>query len=404
MNYRTNTKNGDKLSILGFGCMRFADSLAGSFGIGSFDTQKAEDLIKAAIDKGINYFDTAYIYGGSEEVLGKTLAKYGVREKVYIATKLPLLMCRSKSDLDKFFNRQLERLQTGYIDYYLFHMLSDMAEWEKLCGWDIKTWIAEKKSSGQIKQIGFSFHGSQGEFLSLLDAYDWDFVQIQYNYSDENFQAGVTGLKKAASKGMPVIIMEPLLGGKLANSLPKPAVECFYKSNPNITSVAWAFRWLWNQPEVTVVLSGMNQMFQLDENLLTAENSKPNMLSQGELEVYKDVKNIFQQSNKIPCTGCHYCTPCPYGVDIPNCFTAYNTYSSISKSQGALQYSMGTLLSSKPGYAGLCKKCGKCEKYCPQHIEIRKSLSEVEKTLENTRFKLMRFGMRIFKSKKQDSI
>ncbi|HCC35229.1 MAG TPA: aldo/keto reductase [Ruminococcaceae bacterium] len=403
MNYRTNPKNGDQLSMLGFGCMRFSDSLAGSFGIGGFDKQKAEDLIKAAIEKGVNYFDTAYVYGASEEVLGNTLSKYGVREKVYIATKLPLLMCRSKSDLDKYFNRQLERLQTDYIDYYLFHMLSDMAEWDKLCGWDVKTWIEEKKATGKIKEIGFSFHGSQGEFLSLLDAYDWDFVQIQYNYSDENFQAGVTGLKKAASKGMPVIIMEPLLGGKLANSLPKSAVECFHQSNPNITPVAWALQWLWNQPEVTVVLSGMNQMSQLDENLQTAETSEPGMLSQGELEVYREVKNIFSASNKIPCTGCHYCTPCPYGVDIPSCFTAYNTYCSISKNQGFLQYAMGTLLSSTPGYAGLCKKCGKCEKHCPQHIEIRNALSEVAREMEKTVFKISSFGMKAYnrlKSKK----
>lgn len=401
MQYRIDPKTGNKLSILGFGCMRFADSLAGSFGIGKkADPEKAENLIKAAVENGVNYFDTAYVYAGSEELLGNALAKYDLRDKVYIATKLPAFMCRNKVDIDKYFDRQLERLKTDHIDYYLFHMLSDTHTWEKLCGWDIKEWIRKKKESGQIKQIGFSFHGSQGEFLSLLDVYDWDFVQIQYNYSDENFQAGVTGLKKASSKGMPVIIMEPLLGGKLANSLPKTAVECFHKANPDITPVAWALRWLWNQSEVTVVLSGMNQMPQLDENLEVAENSAPGMLSQEELETYKDVRKIFNESNKIPCTGCHYCTPCPHGVDIPSCFTAYNTYSSISKSQGSMQYSMGTLMSSKPGYASLCKKCGKCEKHCPQHIPIIKSLEEVSSSMENFRFKVMSFGTKFFMKKK----
>jgi predicted aldo/keto reductase-like oxidoreductase len=400
MNYKINPRNGEKLSILGFGCMRFGGTdIANSFS-GRFDVQKAENLIKTAIDNGVNYFDTAYIYSGSEETLGKTLAKYDLREQVYIATKLPVIMCRNKSDIDKYFDRQLERLQTDYIDYYLFHMLSDVATWDKFCKWDIEEWIKRKKESGQIKQIGFSFHGPQQDFLDLLDVYDWDFCQIQYNYSDENFQAGVTGLKKAASKGMPVIIMEPLLGGKLADSLPPSAVQHFKETNPDLTPVEWALRWLWNQPEVTVVLSGMNEMVQLEENILTAESASANMLSQAELETYKEVRKIFNESNKIPCTGCHYCTPCPFGVDIPSCFTAYNTYSSISKSQGALQYSMGTLLAGKPGYAGLCKKCGNCEKHCPQNIPIRESLDEVKKAMEGFQFKVMRTGIKLFNRKK----
>ena len=400
MQYRIDPKTGNKLSILGFGCMRFSESLAGPFGPSKKqDTENAENLLKTSIDYGVNYFDTAYIYPGSEELLGNTLAKYKLREQVYIATKLPLIMCRNKTDMDKFFNRELERLQTNYIDYYLLHMLSDISTWEKFCDWNIQEWIAEKKQSGQIRQIGFSFHGSQRDFLSLLDVYEWDFVQIQYNYSDENFQAGVTGLKKAASKGMPVIVMEPLLGGKLANSLPKAAVEKFQEANPNITPVAWALKWLWDQPEVTVVLSGMNQMSQLGENLATAEYSLPNMLTSEEHAVYSEVQKLFKASDKIPCTGCHYCTPCPHGVDIPGCFSAYSTYSSISKSQGSMQYMMGTLLSGKPSYAGLCKKCGKCEKQCPQHIPIMKSLEEVSSEIETIRFKFMSFGTKFLKKR-----
>lgn len=398
MQYRINPRNGDKLSILGFGCMRFSGK-AGFVGA-QFDVPKIENLIKVAVEKGINYFDTAYIYSGSEEILGKTLEKFGLRKQVYIATKLPVIMCKNKGDLDKYFDKQLERLQTDYIDYYLFHMLSDMATWDKFLKWGVLEWIQKKKELGQIRQIGFSFHGSQGEFLKLLDVYDWDFCQIQYNYSDENFQAGVTGLKKASSKGMIVSIMEPLLGGKLADSLPESAIEYFNKANPNITPVEWAFRWLWNQPEVSVVLSGMNEMSQLEENIETANKSIPGMLTQHEMDTYSNVRKIFNESNKIPCTGCHYCTPCPVGVDIPSCFTAYNTYRSISKSQGKLQYSMGTLLAGNPGYASLCIKCGKCEKQCPQNIPIRQSLKEVEKSLEDFRFKVMRFGMKIFKRKK----
>jgi len=399
MKYRTNPKNGDKLSILGFGCMRFGGN--DSFG-GSFDEQKAENLIKTAIDQGVNYFDTAYIYSGSEEILGKTLSKYGLRETVYIATKLPLIFCKRKSDLDKYFNRQLERLQTNYIDYYLLHMLADTNTWDTLCGWGIESWIQEKKASGQIRQMGFSFHGSRDEFLALLDVYDWDLVLIQYNYSDENYQTGVTGLNKAASKGIPVMIMEPLLGGQLVTGLPQAAVSRFKITNPDLSPAAWALRWVWNKPEVTLLLSGMNDIKQLEENIQIAKTATPNMLSQEELETFQDVKKIFADSYKIPCTGCHYCMPCPYGVNIPVCFTAYNTYHAINKNTGALQYSMSTMMSAKPGYASLCKKCGKCEANCPQHIKIGESLSEVEKKMENVKFKVMRFGMKIFmrKSKK----
>jgi len=396
MNYRTNPRNGDKLSILGFGCMRFTGDEMKSF-VGKPNPQKAEKLIMSAIDKGVNFFDTAYIYSGSEEILGKTLKKHGVRKKVYITTKLPLIMCKSKSDLDKFFNRQLERLQTDYIDYYLFHMLSDTETWDKLCEWDIKSWIQEKKASGKIRQIGFSFHGFRDEFLALLDVYDWDIVLVQYNYSDENYQAGITGISKAASKGIPVMIMEPLLGGQLVKGLPQEAVSRFKKANPDLSPAAWALRWVWNKSEVTLLLSGMNDITQLEENIRIAEAATPNMLSQEEIETYQDVKRIFNESFKIQCTGCHYCMPCPFGVNIPVCFTAYNTYHSISKVTGTLQYSMSTLLSEKAGYASLCKKCGKCEPSCPQHIQIAKSLGDVEKDMETIRFKVMRLGVKLFK-------
>ena len=320
-----------------------------------------------------------------------------MRKQVYIATKLPLMLCRSRLDFDKYFNRQLQRLKTDYIDYYLFHMLSGISEWEKLRGWDVEKWIQEKKDSGQIKQIGFSYHGSRDEFLKLLDVYEWDFVQIQYNYSDEHYQAGVAGLKKAADKGIPVMIMEPLLGGQLVRGLPEEAALRFKKTNPDISPAAWALRWLWNQPEVTLLLSGMNEIEQLCENIATAETALPGTLSPEETETFKDVKRIFNSAYKIHCTGCHYCMPCPCGVNIPMCFSAYNTYYSIGKKTGMTQYNMSTILSGKPGYASQCRKCGKCEKHCPQHIEVIKSLGEVSKLMEGTKFKMMRTGIKLLK-------
>ncbi|WP_455542685.1 aldo/keto reductase [Intestinibacter sp.] len=401
MKYNTNPKNGDKLSVLGYGCMRFGgDSIATSF-TGRFDAKKAENLIVSAVEKGINYFDTAYVYAGSEELLGNTLKKHDLRDKVYIATKMPLIMCRKAEDLDKFFDAHLKRLQTEYIDYYLLHMLTDMKTWNTLCEWGIKEWVQKKKASGQIKNFGFSFHGAQDEFLALLDAYEWDFCQIQYNYSDENYQAGVKGLKAAAAKGIPVMIMEPLLGGKLAKNLPEKAVERFKQTNPDLSPAAWGFKWLYNQPEVTVVLSGMNEMNQLEDNVAIANTAKHGMLTEEDINTIADVKKIFNDSYKVHCTGCHYCIPCPAGVNIPACFTAYNTRHSISKSQGWLQYCMSTMLNDKPSYASLCKQCGKCEKHCPQNLPIRENLKEVSKEFEGVRFNVMKRIVPFFVKKKK---
>ncbi|MCL2793460.1 MAG: aldo/keto reductase [Spirochaetaceae bacterium] len=399
MNYRVNPKNGDKLSILGYGCMRFGGNELKSF-TGKVNKQKAENMILSAIEKGVNFFDTAYIYQGSEKLLGKILAKHGLREKVYIETKMPMILCKSKSDFDKFFNKQLERLQTDYIDYYLLHMLSDTKTWNTFCEWGIESWIQEKKDSGKIKQIGFSYHGPREEFLALLEVYDWDNVLIQYSYSDENFQAGITGLKKAAEKGIAVMIMEPLLGGRLATGLPQAAVSRFKEANPKMTPAQWALKWVWNKPEVTLLLSGMNEMKQLEENVDAAKTSLPNMLTQEEINVFQDVKNIVNKAYKINCTGCNYCMPCPLGVNIPGCFTAYNTHFAISKTTAMLQYSMGTILSQKQSYASLCNNCGKCEPLCPQHIPIAKSLKDVAKKMENIQFKLMSFFTKFFTRKK----
>ena len=379
MKYRLDPKSGNKLSILGFGCMRLPRTKSK----GSIDIHKTESIILQAINEGVNYFDTAYIYGGSEEALGTVLSKNGLRDKVYIATKLPLVYIRDSQDFDKFFNRQLERLKTDTIDYYLIHNISSFPQWEKLCSLGIEDWIEEKKNKGSIKQIGFSFHGLRDEFLKVIDAYPWDFCQIQYNYSDENFQAGVTGLKRANEKGIAVIIMEPLLGGRLAKGLPREAEELFRKANPNLSPAAWALRWLWNQPEVTVVLSGMNDTAQVKENIEIATTASPFMLKEEESETIKKARDIFRKANKIPCTGCNYCIPCPQNVNIPGCFAAYNASYSLGRESGITMYitSTGALSDSQSGVS-LCNKCGKCEMHCPQNIKIRDSLGDVQKRME----------------------
>jgi predicted aldo/keto reductase-like oxidoreductase len=377
MQFREDTVSGNRLSVLGFGCMRFPRS----FGV--IDMQKTENLIMEAVRGGVNYFDTAYIYPGSEEALGTILEKNRVRDKVFIASKLPLVICRGPGDFDRFFDRELERLRTGCIDYYLMHMITGGDLWRKFQSWGIEDWLAEKKKAGQIRRIGFSFHGSRDEFIRVLDMYDWEFVQIQYNYSDENFQAGVTGLRKAAAKGLPVIIMEPLLGGKLARGLPREAVETFKKANPALSPAAWALRWVWNQAEATVVLSGMNEIRQLEENLALAETALPGCVGPEEAEVYRRVIGIFNRSYRIRCTGCNYCMPCPQNVNIPGCFAAYNNSYSLGFIQGMQQYITSTApTSERTGGPGLCVKCGKCEKHCPQHIPIIRSLETVRNRME----------------------
>ena len=383
MQYRTDVKSGNELSILGFGCMRFPKNLT------KIDLNKTEQLILKAVQAGINYFDTAYIYSGSEDILGHIINRNNLRNKIFLATKLPLVKCTKYEDFDILFKTQLERLHTDYIDYYLMHNLSSINIWKGLCEIGIEKWIQKKKASGQIKNTGFSFHGIHREFMQLLDVYDWDFCQIQYNYLNINFQAGMAGLKKAADKGLPIIIMEPLLGGKLANGLPKKALKIFKSENSSLTPAAWALRWLWNQKEVTVVLSGMNEMAQLEGNIETAKNAVPGMLTKEESGAYESVIKIINASYKIPCTGCNYCMPCPQNVNIPACFTAYNVSYTVGMISGYLQYitSTGAMDPSKSYVASKCKECGKCEKKCPQSISIIKSLKSVAKRMESPLYK-----------------
>jgi predicted aldo/keto reductase-like oxidoreductase len=356
--------------------MRFPRNITG------IDMRKTEELVIHSIKNGLNYFDTAWMYPGSEEALGIIFEKNQVREKIHIATKLPLVMVKGPADFDKYFEQSLKRLRTDYIDYYLMHMITDMDQWGKFKSWEIENWIAEKKKAGQIRHIGFSFHGSCPEFLKVIDDYDWEICQIQYNYSDENFQAGVTGLKKAAEK-MPVIIMEPLLGGKLATGLPKGAVEIFEKANPHWSPAAWALNWVWNQQEAALLLSGMGNMAQLEENLGLADAARPLMLGETDLAVYGQALAIINKSCKIRCTGCNYCMPCPRGVNIPACFTAYNASYSMGYVAGMHQFVTSTgLTSERSSGPSQCIKCGKCETHCPQHLPIMKHLAQVRRRME----------------------
>ena len=374
MNYRNN-RVGEPLSILGYGCMRFTRKGSG------IDLAKAEKEILRAIELGVNYFDTAYIYPGSEAALGEILSRNNVRDKVNIATKLPGYMIGSRAAIDRCFNEELSRLKTDHIDYYLMHMLTDVDAWNKLKKLGIEEWIREKKESGQIRQIGFSFHGNTDIFLKILDAYDWDFCQIQYNYMDEVSQAGRRGLEAAGKEGIPVIIMEPLRGGKLVEMLPEKAKSLIRKKGDGQTPAQLAFRWLWDQPDVTVVLSGMNSLEMVEENCAVASASEAGCMTAKEHKILELVKGFINEKIKVGCTGCGYCMPCPQGVDIPGAFRCYNLMYTESKRNGRHEYAQTIGLRKKPAYPSLCIGCGRCEKHCPQHLPIIQELKNADKAL-----------------------
>lgn len=383
MNYRKD-RYGNDLSILGYGCMRFTQSG------GKVDLEKAEKEIMAAYNAGVNYYDTAYVYPGNEAALGEILARNQIRDKIYIATKLPHYLIKNKNSMEKYFSEQLARLQTDYIDYYLMHMLTDVATWERLKQLGIIEWLDGKRKSGAIRQVGFSYHGNSDMFCQLLDAFDWDFTQIQYNYMDEHSQAGRRGLQYAAQKGLPVIIMEPLRGGRLVNKLPEQAVKIFEQYPVKHTPVQWAFRWLWNQPEVTCVLSGMNSLEMVDDNVSTASMVEIGELGEAEEDMLKQVVQAINARMKVGCTGCGYCMPCPKNVDIPGTFAAYNHYYTDSKATAIREYIMCTAMRRTSSAASNCIECGKCEQHCPQHIAIRSELKHAKKQLETPVYKAVR--------------
>ena len=390
MKYRKD-KYGNDLSILGFGCMRFQRKG------GAIDIPEAERELMAAIKAGVNYFDTAYIYPGSEAALGEIFARNHVREQIYIATKLPHYLIKSREGMERLFQEHLKRLRTDYIDYYLMHMLTDIQTWEKLKKLGILEFLEEKKRSGAIRQIGFSYHGNSDMFCKLVDAYPWDFCQIQYNYMDEHTQAGRKGLHYAHEKGLPVIIMEPLRGGKLVSRLPQEAVKAFAAHPTKRTPAQWAFRWLWNQPEVTCVLSGMNTMEMLQDNIQTASTAEIGEFGPKEEAMLSKVKAAINAKMKVGCTGCRSCMPCPKGVDIPGMFAAYNRLYSEGKFAGLKEHFMCSAVRKDSTAAYNCIGCGKCETHCPQNIPIRAMLKQASKELEGPLYRTARKVVEVLK-------
>jgi predicted aldo/keto reductase-like oxidoreductase len=381
MLYRKVPSNGDLLSVLGFGCMRLPTM------DGRIDEERAARQIRHAIDSGVNYIDTAWPYhaGESESFLGRALAG-GYREKVRLATKLPSFLCERAEDMDRFLDTQLRKLCTGTVDYYLLHTLTGPL-WDHLESLGARKFLDRAKSDGRIVNAGFSFHGASEDFRRIVDAYPWEFCQIQYNFLDEEYQAGTKGLEYAASKGLGVVVMEPLRGGNLGLPVPPPAIAELWKRAPLVrTPAEWALRWVWNHPEVTVVLSGMNEEKHIEENLRIAGAALPGSLTAEELGLVGEAAAKYKELMKVGCTGCGYCMPCPAGVAIPACFEVYNKMHLFGNVQEALfMYAMrmsGILRKGAPNFASQCVQCGQCLEKCPQGLAIPDLLKQVAEELE----------------------
>ena len=386
MQYRKVPKNGDQLSALGFGAMRLPTRM------GKIDEKRAMRQIRGAIDQGLNYIDTAVPYHGgeSERFVGRVLQD-GYREKVKLATKLPPQSVNTREDMDRILDIQLKKLKTDHIDYYLLHGL-EANQWKKLFNLGVLEFLDTVKASGKIRNAGFSFHGDRRTFKEIIDAYDWTFCQIQYNFLDETSQAGTEGLRYAASKNIAVMIMEPLRGGMLAASLPAEVQKIYDRAPVKRSAAAWGLRWVWNHPEVTVVLSGMNDEEHIAENIKTCQTAFPNAMSEAELATVAEVAGLYKRLMKVGCTGCAYCMPCPSGVNIPMCLSIYNDYY-IGTSRMLARGMYGGMLMGgiMPGRsdASLCRECGKCANACPQHIAIPQEIKKVNSTLGGLRTKIL---------------
>lgn len=379
MQYRIFGKTGEKVSILGYGCMRFPQRL------GMVDEIRTEKQILSAIEAGVNYFDTAYIYHGgrSETILGNVLAK-GHRDKVLIADKIPPYMAYSRQDMDKILQTQLERLKTDHIDFYLVHSLMGWDAWTSFRALGFDDFVRDSLASGKIRHIGFSWHGNKEDFKRVVDDFDWEFAQIQYNYLDEAYQAGREGLAYAHAKGLGVAIMEPLRGGLLSGRMPREAEAVLTHAPVRRSAADWAFNWIWDQPEVSLLLSGMNEETHIAENLALAGKARVGHFRDGDHAVIGLVRKAFTSRMKVNCTGCGYCMPCPFGVDIPAVFADWNAYSLFGAKRLKLSHMLMTsgATGGNPSHAGLCRDCGKCEMHCPQQIPIRTQLRKARQDLE----------------------
>ena len=374
MLYRKMKNAAPDLSILGFGCMRLPVKENGEI-----DEDVATGMLRYAIDHGVNYVDTAYPYhnGASEPFVGRALGD-GYRNKVHLATKLPSWLIKSREDMDRYLDEQLVRLRTETIDFYLVHGLVQPF-WENLSALGVTDFLDDAIADGRIRYAGFSFHDTTKLFKEIVDSYNWTFAQIQYNFMDEHYQAGTAGLKYAAKKGLGIVVMEPIRGGLLAKDL-AGIHEIWQKAKVRHQPAEWALRWVWNHPEVTVVLSGMSAPEQVRQNVTSAETGVPDSLTRKELSLYGKVKKEFEKRIIIPCTGCAYCMPCPHGVSIPECFEYYNRghmYDDAEQTQQIYSMFLGGFFDGTPAYASLCQECGECEEKCPQNLPIKKNLKDV---------------------------
>ena len=376
MQYRNFGKLDWKVSALGFGCMRLP-TLGGKSG--NIDQAETTRMIRRAIDGGVNYFDTAYVYHEqmSEVALGKALED-GYRQKVRIATKLPVWLVKESADFDRMLNEELKRLQTDTIDFYLLHSLNHDA-WGKVQALDLIARAEAAIADGRIRYLGFSFHDNLDAFKEIVDGYDrWTFCQIQYNYMDIEKQAGTQGLRYAASKGLGVVVMEPLLGGKLARDLPM-VQPVWDEAVEKRTPAGWALQWLWNQPEVSLALSGMSTYQQVEENLSSADASRPGLLSAADLALVARARDIINNLSPIPCTRCEYCLPCPNGVNIPRNFDVYNLGAMFNDPTWARgEYKRFVADDQK---AAQCIQCDECLSKCPQQIAISTWMPVVDEVL-----------------------
>ena len=374
MLYRKMKSVESDLSILGFGCMRLPikeDT--------KIDEGQAINMLRYAINHGVNYVDTAYPYhyNESEPLVGRAL-QGGYREKVNLATKLPSWLIKSRADMDRYLDEQLKRLQTDHIDFYLVHGLMKPF-WESLSSLRVTDFLDDAIADGRIKYAGFSFHDELALFKEIVDNYDWTFCQIQYNFMDEQYQAGTEGLSYASNRGLGIVIMEPLRGGMLTKDV--PSIDKIWEKAPvRRTLPEWALRWVWNHPEVTVVLSGMSNFEQVRQNVAYAENGLPNSLTQKELDLFKDAETEYKKRIQVPCTGCRYCMPCSSNVSIPECFEMYNQgcmFDALDIASVNYNIILGGMLSGSSGFASQCQECGDCEEKCPQGIPIQEHLKKV---------------------------
>lgn len=377
MLYRKFGRTGLEVSALGYGCMRLPLVRADAkFHVDDdeIDEREATKLLRWAIDHGVNYVDTAYAYhaGNSELFVGRAL-RDGYREKVHLATKLPSWLIRSREDMDRYLDEQLKKLQTDHIDFYLVHTLTRIF-WPNLLRHDLFPFLESALADGRIRNAGFSFHDDLDVFKEVVDAYDWSFCQIQYNYMDEQYQAGTAGLEYAASRGLGVVVMEPLRGGRLVGNIPPAIRKVWDRAEPKRSPAEWAFRFLWDRPEISVVLSGMNRMEQVEENVRIAGEVLPHSLTAADRALIQEVREIYRSRIRVNCTGCRYCMPCPSGVNIPGCLTLLNNAHILDDVAGnRIFYNVHI---GPTQNASNCTECGQCEEACPQGISIRAALKE----------------------------